>query len=215
MIIGIDGLDRIGKSSLCSHLRDGHGFGYMHFGRPEGTTDRERAFFQKGSFDRMFKFVEALENQQDTNVVMDRTHLGELVYGPMYRGSSGVDLSYIHDMEAMHGKSFVLILLVHTKLEVLRSRDDGLGFDISKLDREQELFVEAFASSKLQNKTILDVTDLSLEQVRDKLDRLLGLPPAGSFGSWYDVLKPDRIDVEYGTPDIHPKPKFKLIRGDQ
>jgi thymidylate kinase len=207
MIVCIEGVDRCGKSTVCSHLQNEHGFGYMHFSKPEGSNNLERAHFQKGTFDRMFKFVEALE-KQEANIVLDRAHLGELVYGPMYRGDSGVDLSYIHELERLYGGSMILILMVHQNLDVIRDRDDGLGFDISKLEKEQELFVSAFIDSQISTKTILDVTDLDIPQVLAKLEALLGLPSINRE-MWYgDYLRPSNTEVKL-TPV---RPKLQLIK---
>jgi thymidylate kinase len=155
----------------------------MHFGRPEGDDDRQRALFQKGTFDRMFRFVSALEGQ-DARVVMDRSHLGEYVYGPMYRPNSGVDLSYLWQMEDPTWDDVYLVLL-RADPEILRARDDGLGFDINRLEEEQERFAEAFSLSRLRHKIAIDVSALSLEEVASTVALAIGLPhrqPAAESG---------------------------------
>lgn len=169
----IEGIDRIGKSSCVNHLVEQRNYGYTHFGRPDGNNSTERAHFQKGTFDRMFKILAALSGQQ-VRLVFDRAHLGELVYGPMYRGDSGVDLSYIYEMESSAPfDDVVLILLYHRDLDVVRTRDDGLGFDISKIENEQNLFLNAFHCSRLRNKRIMDVTTMSKPDMFKSLDTII------------------------------------------
>lgn len=168
----VEGVDRVGKSTVADHLSSEHGFSYMHFSRPRGTTPSEKAHFQWGTFDRMFQFLRALEGQP-ARIVMDRGHLGELVYGPIYRGDSGVDLTYIHDLEQIWLGDVILVLMVHRNLDVLRRRDDGLGFDITKLEAEQALFEEAWSRSRLPRKHLLDVTDMSILDVYAFMDTLI------------------------------------------
>ncbi len=178
MLILIDGVDRVGKSSLVSYLVKNHGFSSMHFGRPEGDDDRQRALFQKGTFDRMFRFIDALEGQ-DARIVMDRSHVGEYVYGPMYRPNSGVGLSYLWEMEDPSWDDVYLVLL-QADPEILRARDDGLGFDITKLEEEQARFQEAWSLSRLRHKIAIDVSSLSLDEVASTVALAIGLPHASS-----------------------------------
>lgn len=174
MIVLLDGCDKVGKSSLCDYLVRNHRFSSMHFGRPEGDDDRQRALFQKGTFDRMFRFIGALEGQ-DARIVMDRSHVGEYVYGPMYRPSSGVDLSYLWEMEDASWDDVYLVFL-RADPEILRARDDGLGFDITRLEEEQERFAEAFSLSRLRHKIAIDVSALSLDEVASTVALAVGLP---------------------------------------
>jgi len=145
----------------------------MHFGRPEGDDDRQQAFYQKGTFDRLFKFLDALDGQE-ARIVLDRSHLGEYVYGPLYRSNSGVDLEYLWQFENPSWNDVYLILL-RADSDVLRSRDDGLGFDISKIDEEQARFYEAFDRSRIRHKIAIDVTALSLDDVAKTAAEAVGL----------------------------------------
>ena len=191
MIICIEGPDRIGKSTCCAHLASRHGYSRMHFGRPEGSTDTERSLYQKGSFTTLFTMAGALRDQR-AKVVLDRSHLGELVYGPIYRPNSQVDLGYIHALEAADPGCMTLVMLTHRDPSVLRSRDDGLGFDITRLEDEIAAFAVAFAGSRLRSKHIIDVTDRPVPSMLDELERLLGLPRKSDFG-----LEPEAVSVRF------------------
>lgn len=174
-IVIIESPDRHGKSTCVDHLVKNHGFGGMHFGRPEGDDSRQRALYQKATFDRTFRFISALEGQQ-ARIVLDRGHLGEWVYGPLYRAGSGVDLAYLWEGEDPAWRDVYLVLLHHRDLDVIRSRDDGLGFDISKLEDEQRRFHEAFELSRIRNKVVIDVTTSTIPQMLKELEDVIGLP---------------------------------------
>lgn len=175
MMIAIEGIDRIGKSTCCDHLVKMHGYSRVHFGRPQGENDRERSIYQMGTFDNLFTMASAIEDQK-VKVVLDRSHLGELVYGPMYRPESGNDLSYIHELEGRNPTSMTLILLTHNNMESIRMRDDGLSFDSARVMEEDLKFRSAFISSRLRNKHVLNVTNLKIPEMLDALERMLGLP---------------------------------------
>jgi thymidylate kinase len=165
----VEGTDKCGKSTCIAHLTSRMGYRSMHFGKPMGSNAQERAHFQWGDFQRAFAFMAALQGQP-VRICMDRAHLGELVYGPLYRSHSGVDLGYIHELESSAPfDNVLLILLEHGDLDVLRSRDDGLGFNINRLADERELFRAAFAASRLKHKVKIDVTRLGIEQMIQRL----------------------------------------------
>lgn len=175
MLAIIEGIDRIGKSTCASHLVNMHGFARFHFGKPEGDTTRDRAMFQKGSFKTTMPIFAELGHR--TNIVLDRAHLGESVYGPIYRGDSGVDLGYLNELEQQFDHDEVaMVLVVHRDLELVRSRDDGEGYDAAKNGEEQDRFVAAFKASKIYRKHALDVTDLDIQHMLRRLEMQLGLP---------------------------------------
>jgi thymidylate kinase len=181
----IDGIDRLGKSSLIKNIIDDLGYHLVvHYDKPQVLTalcDKadmiQSCQFSDTDYDESFKTL-SLENlarrlyQEEANrgmfqliksnvpVIFDRTHLGELVYAPMYRGYPG---DYVFDMEReMLSEKFYtadddirLILLTSSNLDMLE--DDGLSFDPTKKGDEQRKFIEAFNRSQIKNKVIVDV----------------------------------------------------------
>lgn len=166
-VLMIEGVDRIGKSTLSKYFMDDHGFRMVHMEKPEGNDSKQRAFYQKGSYKMLFDMIRACGgSNRDSRILLDRAHLGELVYGPIYRGDSGLDLDYIYEMEdTVKSGPVGLILLVHRDLDVVKRRDDGGGFDIDKMAEEQAAFEEAFDRSGLK-KVKIDVTHLNIPLVR-------------------------------------------------
>jgi len=75
MFIIVDGADKTGKSTLCSAIVEEFGSKYFHFGKPKKYPATEYAEY-------------ALSMNE--NMVLDRFYLGELVYGPLFRGKAGL-----------------------------------------------------------------------------------------------------------------------------
>ncbi len=163
----IDGIDRLGKGTLVQNILDKYGYHLViHYDKPkllqkysESSSNKEIALrtYQVETNQNMFELMKT-----KVNVIFDRTHLGEMVYAPLYRGYNG-DYIYKMEMEAIEHKIFTyredfkLILLTTSNFDMLQ--DDGLSFDFSKKEFEQAKFIEAFKRSSISNKTIVDVHD--------------------------------------------------------
>jgi hypothetical protein len=182
----IDGIDRLGKSSLIERIQQDLGYHLVvHYDKPKvlGNILSTVKYIKQADpeeLDPWFVPIQSLPEediarrlyQEDTNrnmfelmetevpIIFDRTHLGEMVYAPLYRKYDG---GYIYDIEEQFIKSkpftaedsVRLILLTTSNFDMLV--DDGLSFDPSKKEEEQNLFIEAFNRSKLTNKVIVDV----------------------------------------------------------
>lgn len=153
----IDGIDRLGKSSLANSIMNELGYHLMiHYDKPkvlsyytsqeiEGNDARKKYQIECNS--SMFNLLKT-----NLSVIVDRTHLGEMVYAPFYRGYDG---DYVFGMEQnlINSKPYTykddikLILLTTSNLDMLT--DDGNSFDFSKKGEEQERFIQAFNMSQL------------------------------------------------------------------
>jgi thymidylate kinase len=178
----VEGLDRLGKSTLVESIQQELGyFQVIHFGKPQHlkfyeqkdnngfvSTGESAYLYQHASFDNMFRILNST-----ARVIFDRAHLGECVYSPIYRNYSG---DYVYDLECYHGMdhndSTKLILLVENMSISEHFVDDGLSFDITKRQQEQDLFEEAFHKSIIKNKQIICVTDPATGKFRSKEDIL-------------------------------------------
>jgi thymidylate kinase len=75
VFIIIEGADKTGKTTLANAIVERFGCKYMHSGKPGKSPATEYATY-------------ALKNHG--SIVCDRFHLGELVYGPLFRGKAGI-----------------------------------------------------------------------------------------------------------------------------
>lgn len=159
----IEGLDRLGKSTLAEGIEDKLGcFIKLHFGKPPVLDYYARSVghakakevYQRDSFEHMFALLDS-----DSRIILDRAHLGEAVYAKRYRGYDG---SYVFDLESVKRtkglSTTLLVLLVNHDQALERSLvDDGESFDWSKRSEEQDDFITAFNRSRFRNKMILPV----------------------------------------------------------
>lgn len=163
----ICGVDRLGKSSLIKRIKDEFGFHQViHYEKPELLAFYQQEMhgiaaaqqeYQAQSFIAGFKMLES-----GAPLIYDRFHLGETVYSPRYRGYSG---DYVFDLEFVHLKRmsernefYIPKLILLTTSDFSFIQDDGLSFDFSKKEEEQEDFKKAFYSSQLP-KVMIDVSN--------------------------------------------------------
>lgn len=97
-IIICEGTDGTGKTTLAQSIADNYGYHYHWFGKP----DKGEAFVT---------YLKEYFNLMDyTNVVMDRAHFSEDVYGPLFRDGSEFTDMQREKLEAMLGSSVVVVL---------------------------------------------------------------------------------------------------------
>jgi len=179
-VYGIEGLDRLGKSTLIQGIMDTFGFyQVVHFAKPQKLKLYEEAakkpayqgdggielvpeqhrsafFYQQESFRNSM-----LMAKSNSRIIFDRWHIGEVVYSPMYRGYSG---DYVYKQELLTGlnehPSLRLILLLEDFASAKHFVDDGQSLGpIEKRQEEQARFIAAFDRSNIKDKREIVVTD--------------------------------------------------------
>lgn len=169
----IDGIDRLGKSTLINGIQERLGYHLViHYDKPK-LLQAHQTYNVDGKIEQLPKAAALQIYQEETNkfmfellrtnvpIIFDRTHLGEMVYAPIYRDYSG-DYVLNHEGRLIfdrpdYAKTTKLILLTTSDFSIMK--DDGGGFDWNRKEEEQELFLEAFKKSHLSNKIIIDVAD--------------------------------------------------------
>ena len=160
-LIIIEGLDNVGKDTLINSLLKKYNRSKMvHWGFPLGATNEEKTDYQKTSFDYYMKdySFQNLSNGLDI-LIWNRSHIGECVYGPIYRES---DPEWIYEMEKAYLlKDNVYLVYLHGDIEFLLKNDDGESFttDLKKKRREQKAFEKAINKSQIINKLNIKVND--------------------------------------------------------
>lgn len=166
----IEGIDRLGKSTLVDNIQ--HKLGYhlvIHYDKPKkldcyGMKYTEPLkIYQQEVNHGMFDLIQ----NSKAPIIFDRGHLGECVYAPLYRKYSG---DYVFDIEKHHKTDDVkLILLTTSNFDICV--DDGESFNFDNKEKEQQLFIDAFTKSNL-NKVMIDVYDSVHNCFRSELDIL-------------------------------------------
>lgn len=95
MLIVIEGPDKTGKTTLAKAVAERLGFKYVHFSAPKGNPADE--------------YIDFLLNLKEPTVC-DRFHLGEFVYGPIFRGKAGItDLELVTIERLMRLKQTIIV----------------------------------------------------------------------------------------------------------
>lgn len=168
----VEGMDRLGKSTLIENIYQYLGFhqeihytkprqlAFYDWGKHEDDADRKRTMLRLYQLESFTQGFDILRNTT-AKLIMNRFHLGEVVYSPMYRGYDG---GYVFDLEENFGcaeaDDTLLILLTTTNFGFIV--EDGNSFnegDVVKRHNEQIIFQEAFDRSIFPNKVTVDVHD--------------------------------------------------------
>jgi thymidylate kinase len=167
-LIIFEGLDRCGKDSHIEELRkDLKNYTIRHWGYPQGSNDQEKAEYQRFRF--LFEFEHYASVRYafgDHVMIWNRSHIGEMVYGKLYRDSNPE--SWVMQLEDhFEDTSKIYLILLTADPEFIASQDDGKSYSDRAGDKrsEAELFEAAVNQSIIKNKLILKVNDG--EQYRD------------------------------------------------
>lgn len=168
----IEGVDRLGKSTLIENIQQKLGFyNVIHYQKPKQLaffSEEHKAQnklmclenYQYASFKSMFKLIASEEP-----FIMDRGHLGEVVYSERYRGYSG---DYVMELEKKAlwlwnyntaiKDPYPAKLILLTTSDFSFIKDDGNSFDFSAKANEQDSFIRAFNNSVMP-KILIDVSN--------------------------------------------------------
>lgn len=166
-LIIIEGTDRTGKDTLVKGLTEyfaGMETAVMikHWGFPIGRTNEEKNAYQKESFRAEFGRFNSLRGSENMAVIWNRAHLGEMVYGPLYRQSDpkcwiiGLEEEFRFDKDPE-----IFLIYIKADPEFLINHDDGKSFSNELVNKQMELrlFREAYESSKIMNKLMIKVNE--------------------------------------------------------
>lgn len=187
-VYAIEGLDRLGKSTLAEGIQRELGyFQVIHYGKPERLAKYADAVMPEGvAHDpdvcdpQLLAYQQALYrnsmklSQSGARIIFDRWHIAETVYAPMYRK---YDANYVFDLEKrfkLDETNMVRLVLLTEDFESSKHFvSDGLSFDDSRREDEQNRFIAGFNKSAIKDKRIICVTD----------------PVTGGFRPAEDVLR--------------------------
>jgi thymidylate kinase len=166
----IEGTDNVGKDTqqnLIIEKLHNLVFHKVHYSSLPFKTDLEKhTSYSKKMYDDMFKLM-VLSKDSDINIIFNRSHLGETVYSPLYRGYSG---DYVFDIEKQYvnalRENLYLITLTNDP-HIIWNRDDGKSFYKNEegIKAEVDGFQRAHRLSKIKNKLMLNIGTMSAEDV--------------------------------------------------
>ena len=173
----IEGPDNTGKdtqikqiiknfSDECFHM-------FHYFNLPFKGEVKKHKEYSKQMYDEMFRIMK--ESPKDINYIFNRSHLGESVYSPLYRGYLG---DYVFDIEKKYTEflrqELYLITIVCDPSLILK-RDDGKSFYKNEEEVKGEIdgFVRAHRKSTIKNKLLIDIGKMSIEEVANVIKQFI------------------------------------------
>ena len=176
MNIILEGMDRVGKSTLARMLQTWmlanratsfHNVSCCAFKLPKGKEEEVSRFYYSNLIAMMC---------QQWKFIFDRSHIGEAVYSPIYRGYNG---DYVFNIEKYYGleNHNNVLFLFDASNQILISRDDGYSFTsdaelevrYDMINNERKLFNEAYEKTSIKYKKKIDITGKTIEQVFEEM----------------------------------------------
>lgn len=164
MWIGLEGCDGTGKSTLAESIAERlEGAQIVHRGPPERDILNEYALD-----------VEDYRAGEGKHFVADRWHLGELIYGPLYRDTPP-DVAKFRWIELFLASRGATFAVVTNPLEVIRARLAARGEDFLKEHHVEQVnneFVFAAKTSSLCRDIVMPDgnTDRIVDLIIDRAD---------------------------------------------
>ena len=161
MIVILEGLERTGKTSVAEILENNFGFirfkDHNHFKLMDINSIANR-------LDSTLSMLVALD-KAGKNIVLDRFHISELIYGTNDRGYRNHDFEHIYYIDEV-------LSHLNTKLFLLeRNADDEYvdafprNVSISGLEEYQKKFRYTFDKSFIENKCIYNTSEMGFYDV--------------------------------------------------
>lgn len=168
MIYLVEGPDRTGKSTFIDMLRSTLKNPYImtiHCGKPPKDVDNVE--WTKRHYLNLISRILYLNNNGH-DVILDRSWLGETVYGPLYRNTD-IPLNFFERLISDFNNQFKLVLFLDSA-ESLLSREDGNSHsnDLEFKNKELSLFLNSYNESIIKNKYLVDWS--SLQFSKDKIN---------------------------------------------
>jgi thymidylate kinase len=169
----IEGMDRCGKDTQIGLIQKkfkNETFHVFHYAKVPFKTQGDHINYNTRLYKDMFLVMfESLGSKR--NFIFNRSHLGESVYSPRYRGYDGdyvfdIEKSYVNTMK----DQLIMIVLVNTP-EILLEREDGnsLANKIDDVIYEREAFIRGYEKSGIQNKKLIECGTKSIEQIHNEI----------------------------------------------
>ena len=158
-------MDRSGKDTLIQSLiRTLPNCLVTHWGSAKGSTDAEKKANQQQFFADQMETWQYLQSSpiDPQHLIWNRAHLGEYVYGTIYRDTQPDTWVPQLEEEYLMGDNVYMIYLCGTPEFLLRN-DDGESFtvDIAQKTQEANAFLEAFQKSRVNRKLLVVVDNVT------------------------------------------------------
>lgn len=137
-LIVIEGIDRTGKSTLAKYY-ESKGYEYIHLGPPP------KELLQPGYVGPSYldMILDIIQDSSHKNIVMDRSHYGELVWSAVYNRNpqlSEEDIEILQEIEEASGVTRILMTDVNAEAHWKRCVDNNEPLTKSQFVKAKSLF---------------------------------------------------------------------------
>lgn len=177
MFIIIEGADGIGKTTLVNMLA-----GYLEGSRHSGrfVSKLHRGVPQTDAIDEYETAVKDYRPGGDVHIIADRWHLGEMIYGPLYRGGSGLGKAGFRHVELFLRSRGALTVICDAEESVVKQRLYARGEEYLRpehlgrvLDEFRALVPASLAGSDLLLRpAFVDAAHASLRDIVERASML-------------------------------------------
>lgn len=163
LFVIIEGPDNVGKTTLIKNIKNHYNDYFLHelhYSNVKQDKDKVQEYSTK-LYHQMFNLMFQSTIHEKFGFIVDRSHLGEMVYGPIYRNYSGefvldIERSYHHILDFWND---VYLITLYDSPENLIKRDDGLSFSIDNNIKQKEIdnFLNAHRLSTIKHKLLINI----------------------------------------------------------
>lgn len=175
-LIIVEGMDNTGKTTLINRLEKvlstlSKKVHIIHLEKPpKNIPEEEIITYTKNYYDAV---ISQLTNSELYNlydyIIIDRCHLSEYVYAPIYRNRNKLDIVednivYEYKLLKAYKNNIYMFLLYADNCEFLLNHEDGKSLsdgNINNFNIEQKEFEKAFDMSLIKNKYPFCINELN------------------------------------------------------
>ena len=175
MIISIEGIDGVGKTTVCKILSDSLGYKYLDMDKqltiPRRDAQGHVPDINRGDW-RISAYAIDLFSLSDTDVVLDRGTLSSWAY----EQRNEPDLDYLAQVCEEQKDDLIIVLLVGDE-NVCFQRDSGVaerGWTVDDLTVQQNRMINAAHMLRLRGVKVLCIRDVDDIQVVYSIREFLG-----------------------------------------
>jgi hypothetical protein len=174
-LIILEGLDRTGKSSVAQ-MFEKQGFEILHISAPvKGTTSDQY----------IGEWVDLLTSIQGRNIVLDRSHYGELCWAPVYNRKPLLDEESVDILREIEGNMDVTRVLMYDP--------DSRAHWQRCVDNNEPMDQKQFVKARSLFSTMADKYDFARKTLKDFPDAVQPLPATTAN----QASKPDPVSQEH------------------
>lgn len=163
-VVILEGLDRCGKSTQAKLL-----WKWLAKNDPDKPIlNLHYSSFKTKDQSHMNYVVmfELIEDLSHTNFILDRSHIGEMIYAQKYRGYDG---DYVLDIEDKYDLKDYFLFTFIDEVDNLLIRDDGESLASAREDLIEEIqsFKHASLMSNIPHKLVINISNKTIEEVHN------------------------------------------------